>query len=128
MVRRCLESMTPFKVCGEADDGTNVIELAQKLQPDIILLDLVMPNLNGIQAASVLKKLLPRTKIMLFSFYSDLPGGALAAAAGVDAIVDKSDGLKGILEALQKVAPDSGQTQLTVESPTKPNKPSAAGE
>jgi chemotaxis response regulator CheB len=52
IVRTFLESATSFKVCGEAGDATVAIESAQQLKPDVILLDLIMPELNGIQAAN----------------------------------------------------------------------------
>ena len=53
------ENYSGFIVCGEALDGADAIEKALKLHPDLILLDLAMPNLNGVEAASVLKGLQP---------------------------------------------------------------------
>src|SRR5258708_19364841 len=71
LLRVFVESKTPFKVCGEAGHGTEAIEKAKKLQPELILLDLNMPMLNGAEAAGVLKAMLPRTKIILFSMHMD---------------------------------------------------------
>jgi two-component system, NarL family, vancomycin resistance associated response regulator VraR len=104
LIRTFLETKSRFKVCGEAGDGHTAIAMVRELSPDIVLLDLVMPDLNGVQVSSVLKKLSPNIKIILFTFFTDIPGKALAAAAGVDAILSKTDGLKGIEETLQKVS------------------------
>src|SRR5713226_10118356 len=83
LLRVFIESQTPFKVCGEAGHGTDAIEKARHLQPDLILLDLSMPVMTGAEAASVLKAMLPRTKIILFSMhFNDIPK-ALASAIGV---------------------------------------------
>jgi|HubBroStandDraft_6_1064221.scaffolds.fasta_scaffold146608_1 DNA-binding NarL/FixJ family response regulator len=103
LIRTFIESTTSFKVCGEAGDGTAAIETAKQVKPDIVLLDLVMPELNGVQAASVLKRQLPETKIILFSFFTEVPGKSLAAAVGVDYVLSKSEGLNGIAEALRSV-------------------------
>lgn len=104
IIRTFLETTTRFNVCGEASNGHTAIEMVRELSPDIVLLDLVMPGLNGVQVSSVMKKLSPNIKIILFTFFTDIPGKALAAAAGVDAILSKTDGLKGIEETLQKVS------------------------
>ncbi len=72
LLRVFVESQTSFKVCGEAGHGTEAIEKAKKLQPELILLDLNMPLLNGAEAAGVLKAMLPRTKIILFSMHMDM--------------------------------------------------------
>jgi two-component system nitrate/nitrite response regulator NarL len=93
LLRVFVETKTPFKVCGEAGHGTEAIEQAKKLQPELILLDLNMPMLNGAEAAGVLKAMLPRTKIILFSMHMDSVPRSLAAAIGVDLALSKSDGI-----------------------------------
>src|SRR5258705_6445188 len=80
LLRVFVESQTPFKVCGEASHGTEAIEKARVLQPELILLDLAMPVMSGAEAASVLKAMLPRTKIILFSMHMDNVPRSLAAA------------------------------------------------
>jgi DNA-binding NarL/FixJ family response regulator len=59
------------KVRGEAVDGVEAIEKASKLQPDLVLLDLAMPRLNGAEAASVIRSAMPRVPILLFTMYAD---------------------------------------------------------
>src|SRR3982074_1635567 len=69
VLRTFLESREGFEVCGEAVDGVDVIEKAKELHPDLIILDLAMPRMNGAAAASVLKRRMPRTPIILFTIY-----------------------------------------------------------
>ena len=114
-----VETKTPFKVCGEAGHGTEAIEQAKKLQPELILLDLNMPMLNGAEAAGVLKAMLPRTKIILFSMHMDSVPRSLAAAIGVDLALSKSDGITKLGEHLKKLlAPVEGVDKAPIlESP-----------
>lgn len=65
-VRSILEG-SRFQVVGEAMDGSDAVRQAQKLQPDVILLDLSLPRLNGIQAAEQIRGLSPRSKILMLS-------------------------------------------------------------
>src|SRR6202007_1805352 len=60
-----------FDVCGEAASGQDTIEKARELNPDLILLDVAMPRTNGIEAASVLKAMIPNVRIVLFTMYSE---------------------------------------------------------
>lgn len=69
LMRAYLEEETDTSVCGEAIDGFDAIEKAQNLKPDLIILDASMPRMNGIEAAPKLKKLLPETAIILFTFH-----------------------------------------------------------
>ena len=87
-------------VCGEASNGFEAIEQARKLQPDLILLDLAMPEMNGAEAASVLKKMMPETRIILFTMYSENIGRSLTSAVGVDLVLSKPEGIKVLVEAV----------------------------
>ena len=103
LLRVFVESQTPFQVCGEASHGTEAIEKARVLQPELILLDLAMPVMSGAEAASVLKAMLPRTKIILFSMHMDNVPRSLAAAIGVDLALSKADGITKLGEHLKKL-------------------------
>jgi DNA-binding NarL/FixJ family response regulator len=119
LLRAFIESQTPFKVCGEAGHGTEAIEKARHLQPDLILLDLSMPVMTGAEAACVLKAMLPRTKIILFSMHMDNVPRSLAAAIGVDLALSKSDGITKLGEHLKRLlAPiDSLDATSNLENP-----------
>jgi DNA-binding NarL/FixJ family response regulator len=93
LLRVYVESKTGFAVCGEAGHGVEAIEKARELQPDLIILDLSMPVMNGAEAAVVLKRTMPQVKIILFTMHADHVGKALGAAVGIDLTLSKSDGL-----------------------------------
>lgn len=105
-VRRLFESQPDFEISGEAENGSDAVERAEKLKPDLIILDLVMPVMNGLDAAPLLKKLLPNTPIILFT----QEGGEverLAQVPGIDAVVSKSEAASElVLKAQALLAPE----------------------
>ena len=96
-VRLLLESRHKELVVREAVDGVDAIEQARTAKPDLILLDLVMPQLNGAEAATVLKNAMPQTPVILFTMYTDMHVDFLCRAIGVD-FVSKSDDVSHLLE------------------------------
>ncbi len=97
IIRRALcelfKSEADFDVCGEAENGREAIERAQELHPDLIVLDLSMPVMNGIDAARILRRLMPTVPLIIFSEYSDVFSAEEARSAGVSALVSKSEHL-----------------------------------
>src|SRR5436190_8684655 len=87
----------------EAVDGVDAIEKAKTLRPDLILLDLAMPRLNGAEAAAVLKNDMPETPVILFTL-TDLPIDSLCAAIDVD-FISKADGVSKLLERVDALLP-----------------------
>jgi CheY-like chemotaxis protein len=87
-----------FKTCGEADNGKEGIEAAKKLQPDLITMDLSMPVMNGLQAASVLRKLFPKTPIILFTMFAADAVKEAAVEAGIDLVLSKTEPLSALLD------------------------------
>jgi DNA-binding NarL/FixJ family response regulator len=108
LLRVYVETQTPFKICGEAEHGVDAIEKARELQPDLVLVDLSMPVLGGAEAASVLKAMLPRTKIILFSMHFNEIPKALAGAIGIDLALSKSDGITKLGEHLKNLLEHKG--------------------
>src|SRR5712672_1445131 len=103
-VRVLLEGRhTELMVC-EAVDGVDAIHKAKTSQPDLILLDLAMPRLNGAEAASILKNAMPETPVILFTMYTDLQADSLSAALGVD-FISKADGGSKLLERVDALLP-----------------------
>jgi len=100
LLRVYVESRTPFEVCGEAEHGMEAIEKAKELQPDLILLDLSMPIMTGAEAAVILKRIVPRMKIILFSMQVDDVSRSVGAAIGVDLTLSKSDGISKLADHL----------------------------
>ena len=98
LIRTCVESIG-LDVCGEAEDGLIGVQRAKQLSPDVVLLDLSMPKMNGAEAASVLRSAMPDLHIVLFTMYEF--GDALAAAVGVDVVLCKTDGISKLMSYLQ---------------------------
>jgi DNA-binding NarL/FixJ family response regulator len=73
------------------------------LHPDLIILDLSMPHMNGIEAASLLRSRLPLVPIVVYTMFGDVLGKSLAAALGVGAIVSKCDGLSTLLARIESL-------------------------
>jgi CheY-like chemotaxis protein len=102
VTRLFLETQIDLEVCGEAVDGLDAIEKAKELKPDLIVLDLVMPRLNGIEAASAIKGMMPQVPIVLFTLYGAAVGdNAPISPAGVDAVLSKPDGGWKLLECVR---------------------------
>lgn len=102
-VRTFLEHHSPFEICGEATNGAEAVEKASALQPDLIILDLSMPHMNGIEAASLLRTRVPTVPIVVYTMFGDVLGKSLAAALGVSVIVSKSDGLMALLSRIESL-------------------------
>ena len=91
-----------FEVCGEAIDGVDALEKATELEPALILLDLRMPRMNGVEAASVLRGRMPKLRIVLLTLYDEvLSCQSIMSAVGFDAIISKPDGFSRLAECVR---------------------------
>ena len=99
--RRLLEA--EFDVVGEVEDGQALLALAPQLRPDVILLDVSMPLLNGIEAARRLKPLLPSTKLLFVSMHADSQYVAEAFRAGGSGYLLKSCASSELVRAIHQV-------------------------
>ncbi len=109
-LRRLLETESNWVICGEAENGCDAIDKAKELRPDLIVIDLAMPVLNGIVATSLLKQIMPAVSIVMFTSFSNPHIKRTAMAAGLDAFVDKSESpetLLGCIEQLLVLRSDS---------------------
>ena len=87
-----------FCVCGEANNGQEAISLCRRFKPDLIILDLSMPVMNGLQAAPELRKIVPKAPIILFTMYGNELQRHQAAAIGVDLVLSKTEALSDIIK------------------------------
>jgi len=101
VIRSAVENLTKFRVCGEAANGTDAVRRARELKPDLVIMDLAMPLMNGLEAASILKYELPRVPVVLFTLYADLIHGPRSPMFGVTMVVSKEDGLAPLLACLK---------------------------
>jgi DNA-binding NarL/FixJ family response regulator len=102
VMRSMIEASDGLHVCGEATDGIDAIEKTRELEPDLILLDLAMPKLNGAATASVLRRLTPKVPIILFTMYEDA-ADRFGEAVGVDMVVSKPDGIHNLVEKVHHI-------------------------
>jgi two-component system, chemotaxis family, chemotaxis protein CheY len=86
-----------FNVCGEAENGKEAVDKAQELHPDLILLDLSMPVMNGLEATRVLKRMLPEVPVVMYSAFGDSSTEKAARSAGASALVSKSENISVLL-------------------------------
>jgi DNA-binding NarL/FixJ family response regulator len=108
-LRSMLES--PYDVVGTVDNGRALVQAAQRLNPDVILLDISMPELNGIEAARQLRKLVPHSKLIFVTMHTDATFVREALRAGGSGYVAKHSAPKELVTAIEEVL--RGHTYLT---------------
>ena len=111
-VRALLENTTGLEVCGEASNGAEAIEKTKELQPDLVVLDISMPVVDGFEAARVIHKFFPDVRILIFSVHKSNQLIKEALAVGAVGYVPKSEGQQ-LLKAIDTVLRDghySGST------------------
>src|ERR1700687_1498496 len=120
---KILSQRPDLEVCGEAEDGLEAIQKAKSLKPDLVLLDVSMPMMSGIEVASVLRKFFPSMAIILVTMHGEKIGKALASAVGVDAVLAKQDGMTGLLEAVDKGLASKSPVAPVIEARLEPTAP-----
>lgn len=102
--RFIIESQADMEVVGEAGDGRTCIEMARELKPDIVLMDISMPKLNGLKAAAKLKRIAPEIKILTLTRHTDSAFLHELLQAGVSGYVLKQSTSEEIIRALRAIA------------------------
>jgi DNA-binding NarL/FixJ family response regulator len=97
MLLRSFIERAGFRVCGEAENGRKAIERALQLRPHLILMDLAMPDMNGAEAASVLKRCLPDIPIIILSMHVDRLDDDFRRALNVEEVVSKLHGMHAVV-------------------------------
>jgi CheY-like chemotaxis protein len=87
-----------FKTCSEAENEKEAIDVAKQDKPDLIVLDLSMPLMNGLQSAPELRKLLPQTAIILFTLYGENLSQTEAFKSGINLVLEKAMPLSTLIE------------------------------
>lgn len=103
-LRSVLEAQTGWIVCGEAQNGREAVKLGLKLKPDIFLLDVTMPELNGLDATRQIHRALPGTPILVLTMHESDELCEEAMQAGASGCVLKSDSPRQLLAAVEAVA------------------------
>jgi DNA-binding NarL/FixJ family response regulator len=112
-VRTLLTDMRDWRICGEATNGREAIAKVLELSPDVVILDLSMPVMNGFEAAKQIHRIAPSTKIVFFSAY-EVP--ATATKVGAAAFVSKRTSAEGLIAAIERVIGEPRQDHTTAMS------------
>jgi DNA-binding NarL/FixJ family response regulator len=121
-VRRLLEKN--YDVVGTVADGKALVAAAKQLKPDLILVDISMPEMSGLAAAQIIRKTVPRAKVTVLSVHADRAYAREAFRAGVRGFVSKGDAASELLAAIEKVL--EGRTYVTQQ--VSPDIPAAVKE
>jgi len=90
-------------VVGEAADGVEAVERAEALRPDLILMDLRMPRMDGIEATSLVKRNVPGVRVLMLSAYADPSLSERAMAVGADGYVVKGTSYQALVDEIERV-------------------------
>ena len=102
-IREALQRETEFKVVGEASNGEEAVKLASELRPDVILMDISMPGLNGIEATKQIKAICPSVAVLILSAYDDEQYIFSVLSAGAAGYLLKDVGVADLVEAIRTV-------------------------
>ena len=102
-VQGILSSYPEWDLCGEADNGQDAIRLAGELAPEVVIMDVSMPGMNGLEATRIIHDVLPETKVLLLTLHSSSEFVRSAFRAGARGYVLKSDAENELVRALNVV-------------------------
>lgn len=103
LIRRLAAQEPDLDVVGEAEDGAEAIRLTHKLRPDIVLLDLVMPRVNGLEAMRRIKAERPETKVIIVTVHTEEAYQRAAEASGADAFLLKKTLMTVLLPTIRRM-------------------------
>jgi DNA-binding NarL/FixJ family response regulator len=103
-LRAVLEGQPGWKVCGEAINGRQAVELAKQLGPDVIVLDVTMPDLNGLEAARQIRKAIPQAEILILTMHESEQLVGEMLAAGAHGYILKADTSRLLVSAIESLA------------------------
>jgi DNA-binding NarL/FixJ family response regulator len=102
-LRSLLESHSDWEVCGEAVNGQEAIEKVKQLKPDVVVLDVTMPHVNGLEAAREIRRIVPESKVVILSQHEPALMKQSALAAGAGAYVTKSEVSRELMIAIETI-------------------------
>jgi DNA-binding NarL/FixJ family response regulator len=103
-IKSILEPIPDFRVVGEAGNGADAVKLCKKIHPHLVLMDLELPEMNGIEATTEIVRHCPRTKVMILTMRDDENSVVAAFRSGVRAFLLKKVGSADLLDALRSVS------------------------
>ncbi len=106
LVKRLVQADPEMNVVAEAGDGEEAVRLARELSPDVVLMDLSMPRLDGIQATQRIKADRPQAKVVILTVHADEAYRRAALASGADGFLSKKTLAAGLVPTLKAMGPD----------------------
>jgi DNA-binding NarL/FixJ family response regulator len=103
-MRALLESQPNWQVCGEAQNGREALEEAKRLKPDLAVLDITMPELNGLEAIARIRKEVPQTRVLVLTMHDDKELIQATVKAGAHGYLLKSDSERDLIIAVDRLA------------------------
>ena len=100
-IRALIKLRPDWEICGEANDGREVVAKAAELQPDVVVLDFKMPVANGIKAGSEISRSMPTIPIVMYTLYVTPEIEVAAKLVGIRQVIGKEDGGKCLLRAIE---------------------------
>jgi DNA-binding NarL/FixJ family response regulator len=107
-----LERDSAYQVCGQAVDGVQALAKALELRPDLVILDLTMPNMNGLEAAREISTRLPCVPILMYTLTDAVGLIVEASKVGIQAVVQKQQGIAPLLAAIQTALAKSNKNSI----------------
>jgi DNA-binding NarL/FixJ family response regulator len=106
-LRAWFDQSAGWEVCGEAENGAVAVERVKALNPDIVILDLSMPVMNGLEAARRIASIAPKTAMVLFTMHASEHLVKDAQSAGISDVVSKLDGPANLLASVESITQKS---------------------
>ena len=106
-LRHLIEEQAGWEVCAEAIDGREAVEIAKKEQPDVAIVDISMPGLNGLEATRQIKKAVPRIEVLIFTMHEDEQLVREVLAAGARGYLHKGMPMIDLLAVIHDVVEES---------------------
>jgi DNA-binding NarL/FixJ family response regulator len=115
-VQSILESLPEWELCGQASDGLEAVHLVEELNPDVVLMDVSMPVMDGIQATRAVRATNSRTKIVLLTLHESVEVLRSGFRAGANGYLLKADAEEELLKALRVVIGDGSYISPKIDS------------
>ena len=117
-VQGILSTYPEWDLCGEADNGQDAIRLAGELAPEVVIMDVSMPGMNGLEATRIIHDVLPETKVLLLTLHSSSEFVRSAFRAGARGYVLKSDAENELVRALNVVIGEGTYVSPAIDART----------
>jgi DNA-binding NarL/FixJ family response regulator len=107
LVRSCAEAEPGWSVCAEAANGKEAIQMAQRFHPNLVIMDLSMPQMNGLEAAKILHGVMPSVPLIMFTIFSTRTLEEQAFEAGFSKVILKTQRLNELIDSIRSLVAEA---------------------